>query len=261
MSSLSVPKWKERLRLEIAAQAPLLCLSSGQLADLVRSKRMTSDNHDTVVSLNWPHYCSGATSACGGQSGWCYTFQGHQALSNHHPKVALTDLAAKTIPDVFAEKVAKEIKDLTNKGKLPYPNLRFSGSGETATTHLPALYNLIRHGIHLWGFTRNHKNAAGLKNAGASVIFSCDRTTKPKDLELARSSGLAIAYSSDSVSDRPPTGTIVTFPLHRSGAVKEVTDSPTVCPKVMEEFCFGDRDSGACQWRCNRCHLNKNSKL
>lgn len=255
------PKWRERLKREVAAGTKWREMSEDELRREFGMRTITSSNHDTVIAINWPHYCVGATSGCGGPSGWCYTFQGHQALKNHHPKVAFNDAAARRLPNEFGAKVASEVHNMVNKSALPYPNLRFSGSGEATLAHLPALAAIMKQGVHLWGFSRNLALAIELRAAGAAVIFSCDKTTPTSTVSQVIAARLPLAYSSCDVTDKPPDSALVTFPLHRSGRVKEVVDCRSLCPKVLEEYSHGDRQPAACQWRCTRCHqLNECDK-
>jgi hypothetical protein len=170
-------------------------------------------------------------------------------------KVAIVDACASKFPKLFAEKVAEEVASYVRQGKLPYPNLRYSGSGELREAHLPALLALKHdHKIVLWGFTRNLNIAAALKSVAISAIFSCDRATPPDAIRQALRLGLSLAYTSTGVDDNPPAGTSVTFPLHRGGRVSEVVDSITVCPKVLSEYLSGHREEGTCQAVCQRCH-------
>jgi len=248
------PKWKKRFNLEREAQKPFLSLDENTLRALIRGRQITSNNYDTVLSLDFPHYCSGATNGCGGDKGWCYTFHGFQSLSQHNSKVALIDIAARRIPIEFADKVVEEVLSSVEAGEMVYPNLRYSGSGEVALEHIPALALIISKGVKLWGFSRNISVAVRLREIGASVLVSCDKTTPQKSLQNALNFGFKLSYTSTSVVDHPPQRTFVVFPLHRSGTVREVVDNPAICPKVLEEFLHGDRTPSACQKRCNRCH-------
>lgn len=250
-------KWRKRLLKELAFQDHLKSIGSEELEAFIATKTLTSSNHDTVVSLDWPHFCFAATEGCGGDKGWCYTFQGRHAQRSHHEKVAIVDYAARHAPELFATKIAKEVEDYVADGALDYPNLRYSGSGEVHEAHVTALALLVQRGVRLWGFTRSVPIAKALRKIGAAVIFSCDVTTDPKMRIWAVSEGFPLAYTSIGVDDIPPKGTIVTFPLHRSGAVREVVDHKSVCPKVLDEYLHGDRVPGACQYVCQRCHLSK----
>ena len=253
-----MPKWKKRLRLERNAQKPLTSLTDEALRELINQKQLTSNNFDTVLSLDFPHYCIGATTGCGGSKGWCYTFQGFQSLSQHNSKVALVDLAARRIPADFSEKIVSEVNACVRNKELPYPNLRFSGSGEVTLEHIPALAEIHARGVILWGFSRNLAVAIELRKIGASVLFSCDNTTPAINICKAVESGFLLSYTSVSVDDHPPQHTFVVFPLHRSGTVREVVNSSNICPKVMEEYLHGDRRPAACQLRCNKCHKANN---
>jgi hypothetical protein len=247
-------RWRIRLEKELAHRFEFDSLGEQAWIDLLRRRRVTSSNHDTVVALDWPHYCTHATTLCGGTNGWCYTFQGHQAGANHNRRTAMVDSLARHFPKLFADAVAREVSGLVANGKLPYANLRYSGSGELAIEHLPALTEVASREIHLWGFTRNLKIASGLLDIGASVIISCDASTPPELFERATALGFPFAYTSSSVSDLPPPGTIVTFPVHRVGRVTEVPDVDSLCPKVLSEFFFETRSGATCQSACHRCH-------
>lgn len=249
---LSPSKWRRRLDLELRHSASFEELTPQQWRLLLRRHRMTCSNFDTVISLDWPHYCYSATTACGGPSGWCYTIQGRHAAASHHRKVALADAAARCIPDVFVERVVDELNEALHRGAISDLNLRYSGSGEMTVHHLPALRALDKQGVRLWGFTRNLVVAVALRTAGIAVIFSCDATTRPADIRRARDSEIPLGYTSTGVDDLPPRGTLVTFPLHRSGRVPEVVDTPSLCPKVVEEYIEGRRRPGLCQ-SCRRC--------
>jgi len=239
---------------ELAVERRLDCsLTDDDLR--ARLKRgVLSSNHDTVVSLDWPHYCSHATEACGGKRGWCYTLSGHHVTDAHAEKVAINDIASRRCPETLAEQVAVEVFALVEKRNLPYPNLRFSGSGEVQAHHIPALRLIVQRGVRLWGFTRNPAMAGALREIGASAIFSCDATTPYERLDLARRMGFSLAYSSRGVSDPPPIDALVTFPVHVSGRVFESVEHPSLCPKVVEEFFTGTRHFAWCQERCHRCH-------
>jgi len=254
MSATNTPKWRRRLKVELAVQRRIdVALSDDELRARLR-RGVLSLNHDTVVSLDWPHYCSFATEACGGKRGWCYTLSGHHVTDAHAEKVAINDLAAHRCPEALAEQVVLEVTALVKKGSLPYPNLRFSGSGEVQTHHVPALRSIVQRGVRLWGFTRNPSMAAALRDIGVSAIFSCDTTTPDERIGAARSLRVALAYSSRGVDDPPPADALVTFPVHVSGRVLESIKHPSLCPKVVEEFLTGVRRSGWCQERCQRCH-------
>lgn len=247
-------KWRRTLTNEISFRQQFDALSRDECLTLVQHSTLTSSNHDTVVSLDWPHYCGGATEGCGGPSGWCYTFGGHQASVAHVRKVAMVDSLARTVPEAFAEKVVQEVTSLVLRNKLPYPNLRYSGSGELAPAHIPALEWIGKAGVKLWGFTRLPRVARRLLDIGAAVIFSIDSTSPKGVAEWASREGIPLAYTSLSVADLPPSGTLVTFPLHHRRGVAEVVDDVSVCPKVEAEYLYGKRDPGMCQWSCNRCH-------
>lgn len=252
--SNSRPRWKIRLETELEHRSEFADLSPDEWRAVLRRKRITSSNYDTVMSLDWPHFCSSATEACGGASGWCYTFQGNQSLTVHNRHVAMVDVLARNFPSLFGEIVCNEVDKAVRTGRLPYPNLRYSGSGEVVLAYLPALKAIMDGGVHLWGFSRNLSLANALRDAGASVIVSCDHTSDKDFIQRARSDGFDLAYSSESVADLPPDGTLVTFPVHKIGRVHEVTDSPTVCPKVLEDFLYDERHPATCQERCRLCH-------
>jgi hypothetical protein len=254
MSNETQARWRKRLAKELVFRPEFSALDETAWRGLLRKRRITSSNHDTVVSLDWPHFCANATPACGGLRGWCYTFQGNQAGVLHNRHAAMVDVLARTYPDLFGETVAAEVQDAVRSELLPYPNLRYSGSGELVEAYIPALEQVTRRGVHLWGFTRNLSLAQKLRGLGAAVIISCDKTS-PAGLGLeATAAGFPLAYSSNGVSDPPPWGTVVTFPVHRVGRVREVVDSPTVCPKVLADFLDDRRPEAACQWICRRCH-------
>ena len=227
-----------------------------QLEVLLSTIDPLSVNHDTGFSLDWPHYCSFATEACGGERGWCYTFAGFHVSKSQAQKVALNDVMARRLPLQFAQRVVTCVQAHVSSGRLPYPNLRFSGSGEITLHHIDALEAIDELGVQLWGFTKNPIVAERLSTIGVAVIFSSDRTSDPSHVERARNYGVKLAYSSVGVDDRPPGEIFVTFPVHVSGRVTEVVDHPSVCPKVVEEFLHGTRTPGWCQERCQRCHLN-----
>jgi len=221
---------------------------------LLKTRRVTSSNHDTVLALDWPHFCATATPACGGAQGWCYTFQGNQAGELHNRHAAMVDTLARRFPDLFAKQVASEVDAAVRTGLMPYPNLRYSGSGEVVEAYICALREINNLGIRLWGFTRSLRLAHLLRGIGASVIISCDKTSPPGFADEATAAGFPLGYSSDGVNDFPPTGTIVAFPVHRVGRVREVVDSPTVCPKVLADFLDDCRPKSSCQLVCQRCH-------
>ena len=253
-ASAPTSKWRRKLRDELEAQREYAEISDKELVELVCSRQITSTNFDTVMALDWPHFCAAATEGCGGRKGWCYTFQGRQSSSNHNRKVAFVDLAARRVPGAFAEKVTKEVDDAVTRGDLPYPNLRYSGSGEVAAHHLPALARVVDKGVVLWGFTRMLKIAEKLREIGAHVLISCDRTSDAKLFGRAKELGFQLAYTSIDVGDTPPAEAAVTFPLHRSGKVREVVDATSLCPKVVQEYLSGFRAEGSCQKMCHRCH-------
>jgi len=248
-------KWKERLSVELHFQSALKGLTATELEAIVRARGILSSNYDTVVSIDWPHYCVHATEGCGGARGWCYTFAGNHAMPDHARKVALVDIVATKHPELFASQVAVEVDALTGKGKLSYRNVRYSGTGEAHLRHLKALELTAKQGIRLWGFTRNLAFARRLRALGIASLISCDKTTPADIVSEAGRAGFGLAYTSVSVVDLPPAGTVVTFPLHTSGRVREVVDDSSLCPKVVEEYLTGTRRSGWCQTRCQRCHL------
>ena len=137
----------------------------------------------------------------------------------------MVDVLARNYPQLFGDVVCEEIAALVAKGTLPYANLRYSGSGEMTRAHLPGLRAVHDRGVRLWGFTRSVAIAAQLREWGAGVLFSCDRTTNPIVIEHALSLGIGLAYVSADVFDVPPNGTVVTFPIHRGGRVREVVES------------------------------------
>lgn len=250
-------KWANRLRAELAYREEFEGLSKETWKVLLRRERITSSNHDTVLSLDFPHYCIGATSGCGGPRGWCYTFQGPLAGKGHHRRVALVDQASKECPDTLAEAIDEEVTTAVREGLISYPNLRFSGSGEAAEHHIALLGNLSTRGIKVWGFSRNLSVAKMLRKQGVFVQISTDRTTPRDFVAKALEAGFSLAYSSTDVSDLPFDGTRVVFPLHRSGHVREVVDTPNLCPKVVEEFFQQARRPGYCQALCHKCHGRK----
>jgi hypothetical protein len=254
MISEPKPRWQQRLGKELVFRSEFDNLDEKAWRSLLQNRHVTSTNHDTVLSLDWPHFCANATPACGGPDGWCYTFQGNQAGKLHNRHAAMVDVLARSFPDVFGEKVAAEVQTAVDAGKMPYRNLRYSGSGEVVEAYLPALRQIQNRGVFLWGFTRNLDLAHDLRELGASVIISCDKTSPPGFVEQAVEQSFPLAYSSSGVQDRPPVGTLVTFPVHRVGRVREVVDSPTVCPKVLADFLDDCRPKASCQLICQRCH-------
>lgn len=251
---LAKPKWQKLLRKELEHSRSYEGLSRDALIGLLKKNGVLSDNYDTVVSLDFPHYCIGATDGCGGESGWCYTFQGFQSLTAHSSKVGLVDFCIRNYPEIVVSKIVEEVNGLVRKGLLPYPNLRFSGSGEVAAMHIDALKEISNHGINLWGFSRNIRVASILKSAGIKVIFSCDNTTSQEMVQQALESGLSIAYTSCDVTDAPAYEVEVVFPLHRGGKVKQVVNHPMNCPKVISEYFSHSREPASCQLICTRCH-------
>jgi hypothetical protein len=248
------PRWRRRLSLELSHRGEFESLSEGSWRALLRKRCLTSSNHDTVLALDWPHFCTHATDSCGGKDGWCYTFQGHQASRLHNRHVAMVDVAARHFPLLFGEIVSCEVNAAVADGRLPYPNLRYSGSGEVVDAYIPALRSVAEHGVFLWGFTRSLSAAVSLRSFGASVIFSCDRTTRAEDIAKARTLGIRFGYTSTDINDYPPEGTVVTFPVHRIGRVREVVDTASLCPKVLADFLDDCRPAGSCQFTCRRCH-------
>jgi hypothetical protein len=248
------PRWRQRLTKELSFRHEFEDLDEAGWKKLFKTRRVTSRNHDTVLALDWPHFCAHATQSCGGPQGWCYTFQGNQAGKLHNRHVAMVDVLARQYPDIFAERVSTEVREVVENGLMPYPNLRYSGSGEVTEAYIPALREVCRRGVHLWGFTRNLRLAHELREMGAGVIISCDKTTPSETIQKACAQSFALAYSSSGVSDAPPEGTIVTFPVHRVGRVREVVDTPSLCPKVLADFLYDSRPSASCQVVCRRCH-------
>ena len=249
------PRWRRHLEKELRERPAFDAMDEISWKALLDRTQLTSHNRDTVVSLDWPHYCSGATESCGGPKGWCYTFQGHQASLRHNRKVALVDSLARRYPELFADTVAQEVQQQVAAGRLPYPNLRYSGSGEIALAHVPALRRLMDSGVWLWGFTRNLEVAAALRQAGAAVIVSVDAAAPSALLEAAQNDRFPVAYSSASAADVPHFETFVTFPIHRNGKVREVPAVTNLCPKVLQDFFEERRNEGTCQRECRRCHL------
>jgi hypothetical protein len=259
-TNITAKKWQERLNLELSFQERFEQLSVEELLCLVKKRKLTSSNYDTVLSIDWPHFCSGATKGCGGENGWCYTFQGRHSDPQHHEKVALVDLIARRFPEQFASKIVEEVLEAVQGGLLTYANLRFSGSGETALEHVPALKLVKNNGVTLWGFSRSLPVAKALRSIGASVLFSCDITSRRDTIRRAIDAGFKLSYTSIGVDDRPPDNTFVTFPLHRSGKVLEVVDEPSLCPKVVDEYLNGSRMQAFCQKYCQRCHNSEKSQ-
>lgn len=255
MKGAEMPKWRRRLAVERSFVADYEVLGNAELEAMAEGADLLSSNHDTVLSLDWPHYCSYATEACGGRRGWCYTFAGFHVTPAQARKVALNDVLARRVPHAFANRIATCIMSEVRRGTLPYPNLRYSGSGEISLAHVSAIEDIASRGVRLWGFTKNPQVAEALHRASVPVIFSSDRTTPADHLSIPRSLGIPLAYSSAGVDDLPPPGTVVTFPVHISGRVTEAADHPSLCPKVVEEFLHGDRTPAWCQTRCQRCHL------
>jgi hypothetical protein len=162
-------------------------------------------------------------------------------------------------PDLFARTVVAEVAKAVSIGRIPYPNLRVAGSGETIDEYIPALSEITRQGVRLWGFTRNLRLAERMRAIGVGVIVSCDRTSSHELIREAGERGFPLGYTSDGVDDRPPPGTLVTFPVHRVGRVREVVDSPTLCPKVVADFLDESRPEAFCQRYCRRCHLGESA--
>lgn len=250
----SLPRWRQRLEKEKSHLAEFESLNASEWRDLLKKRKVTSTNHDTFLSLDWPHYCAHATPACGGSDGWCYTFQGRQATALHNRHAAMVDVLAKKHPNLFAERVLVEVERAVNRDEMPYNNIRFSGSGEMTEKHVEAIDAVIKSGVHAWGFTRSLIVAEKVRSAGAFVIVSCDATSPKGFAAEATEAGFPLAYSSDGVGDIPPEGTLVTFPIHRVGRVQEVADVASLCPKVVSEFLHDDRPASFCQRLCNRCH-------
>ena len=249
-----VPKWRRMLEKEMAERSAFEGLSELEWLKVLRGRGITSANHDTVLSLDWPHFCATATEACGGAKGWCYTFTGLQAGGSHVRKVAMVDALAVEWPGLFAKTVVAEVGRAVASGAIPYPNLRYSGSGELRMQHLEALANISAAGITLWGFTKNIAIARALRSLKISVIFSHDCTTDRAVLSTAVREEIPLAYISSGVDDRPNHPCVVVFPLHRSGRVGEIADVPMLCPKVVHEYLNQVRPAGSCQIVCQRCH-------
>ena len=248
-------KWKQRLKVELELGEVLKGLTLENWRSKLAGKKLVSDNFDTVISLDWPHYCGHATKGCGGPNGWCYTLGGQVGGSQGRSlRAAMTDRLARDHPDLFADVVSRDVFSFVNSGKLSYPNIRFSGSGEIHKSHFPALLGLKDRGVHLWGFSRSPKLALELRSQGISVLFSCDATTPQKTLSLAREGGLKLAYTSLGVHDAPPVEAFVVFPVHRSGRVREIVDSQNICPKISQEFLNVRRKPASCQQVCTLCH-------
>lgn len=249
-----IPRWRQRLDKELAFRPEFAGLDEPAWRALLKTRRVASSNNDTVLSLDWPHYCAHATPACGGPQGWCYTFQGNQAGKLHNRHAAMVDVLARNFPALFAAQVTAEVNAAVKAGLMPYPNLRYSGSGEVVEAYVPALRGVHDRGVRLWGFTRNLRLARVLRDMGAGVIVSCDKSSPPDFVEEARTAGFPLGYSSNGVDDFPPEGTVVAFPVHRVGRVREVVDSPAVCPKVLADFLDDCRPEASCQLICHRCH-------
>ena len=255
-----LPRWRKRLDKERAFLGEFEHLLVEEWRELLKSRRVTSTNYDTVLSLDWPHYCANATSACGGPEGWCYTFQGRQATSSHNRHAAMVDVLARKHPSLFAAQVASEVAQAVSAGNLQYPNIRFSGSGEMTERHVPAIAETVKLGVQAWGFTRSLRVARLVRDVKAYVIVSCDSTSPEGFSASATEAGFPLAYSSNGVDDLPPPGTLVTFPVHRVGRVHEVVDADSLCPKVVSEFLYDERPPGYCQRLCHRCHRGQEPK-
>ena len=252
---LEKDRWRKRLSKERAFEPEFATLSEAGWRNILKgSRRVTSSNHDTVLSIDWPHYCAWATEACGGANGWCYTFQGRQATQQHNRHAAMVDVLATRFPLLFGERVALEVQKAVALGLIPYSNIRFSGSGEMAERHVAAMRAVVSSGVHAWGFTRNIRLACELRSFGAFAIYSCDFSTDPAQLQQAQEAALPLAYSSRGAFDKPPSNTLVTFPVHKVGRVREVCEAPSLCPKVVSEFLHEYRPPSFCQAHCRRCH-------
>jgi hypothetical protein len=252
-------KWRERLAKEIHKRKKYLRLSDHELRELIVRRTILSSNYDTKISLDFPHFCTGASLGCGGPQGWCYTFQGALARDAHHNKVAFNDAACLRLPEEFAVKVFTEISSAVAAGALKYPNLRFNGSGEATGHHVPVLRRLVELGVQVWGFSKNIQLLSTLREAGVSVMYSYDKTTSSEDVNKAVSDKFSLAYTSVGVKDFPLKGAKVVFPLHRSGHIKEVVESDALCPKVVDEYLNQTRSPDYCQSKCNRCHNSRGS--
>lgn len=259
MGAKLLPRWQQRLDKELVYRPEFAELDEPSWRDLLKTRRVASSNHDTVLSLDWPHFCAHATPACGGPQGWCYTFQGNQAGKLHNRHAAMVDVLARNYPELFAEQITAEVGAALNAGLMLYANLRYSGSGEVVEAYLPALRAVQSRGVKLWGFTRSLSLAHQLREMGAGVIISCDGTSPSGFAERASAEGFRLAYSSSGIDDPPPNGTLVTFPVHRVGRVREVVDSASVCPKVLADFLDDCRPKASCQLICQRCHTPNES--
>lgn len=250
-----------RLDQEMAHKHQFDSLSKVEWQSLLTKRKVCSTNHDTGLCLDFPHFCSEATTGCGGPEGWCYTFQGHQSSAAHHEKVMMVDQLAAAFPGLFGDAVAKEVREACARQLLAYPNVRVSGSGEIHERHLDALVEVRSRGVHVWGFTKRLKLWTLLAEANINLIFSVDSTTSIDTVREARRLGARLSYTSLSVSDVPPEGTVVTFPLHRGGKVREVVETTTLCPKVLEDYFDNQRRPNWCQTRCHRCHLQERLEI
>ncbi len=247
-------KWRQLLAQELQYRNALTGQSTEKLTELCKRSKLLSGNIDTGVSLDFPHYCTGATPLCGGPRGWCYTFSGRHCSEGHHQKVALIDVLSVKEPELLAATVLTEVDNARVKGLVSSMNLRYAGSGEVAPHHLPALKIISSKGIKLWGFTKRLDVALSLRAIGASVLFSWDSSSKLDLVQEAVTNGFQLAYTSADALDRPEIPSFVVFPLHRQGRVREVVDCSNLCPKVVEEYLTDTRRPGACQSRCTRCH-------
>jgi hypothetical protein len=251
----SRPRWRLRLEKELQHRVEFSGLTQEEWLRILRTRRVTSSNHDTVLAIDWPHFCRASTEACGGVAGWCYTFQGAQANSAHNRHVAMVDVLAREHPELFASQVVKEVDEAVDAGRMPYRNLRYSGSGEVSASYMEGLELVASAGVHLWGFTRDLEVAGLLRSIGAGVIVSVDRTTPGSTISGSRSLGFPLAYTSMDIDDLPPAGTLVTFPVHRVGRVREVAATESLCPKVLYDFYDEQRPPATCQMECQRCHV------
>lgn len=249
-----IPKWVRMLKRELRERACYEGMSFSEWNLLLQKRNVTSLNHDTVLSLDWPHYCTESSEACGGPNGWCYTFLGPQASRYHIRKVAMVDVLAVEFPELFAENVVDEVLRAMKKGLILDPNIRYSGSGELRQEHVRALSLVREKGLSLWGFTRNITIAEALRRSDIAVIYSYDKYTPSNKVMDARNKGFRLAYTSLGVDDFPPVPSFVVFPLHRSGNVPEVVDAVNLCPKVVNEYFCHKRSVGTCQTLCKRCH-------